>query len=78
MIFLKYKLIKQEPYCCVPRCLQMIFDRHNISYDSQIEIAKELGLRIDDNYKGTQVHKEEYSIENYLKRHNISLAFEYL
>ena len=27
---MKYKLIKQEPYFCVPRCLQMIFDRNNI------------------------------------------------
>ena len=74
---MKYKLIKQEPHCCVPRCLQMIFERHNIIYDSQFKIAEELGLIIDKKYKGTQVQKEEYSINNYLKRHNIPLTFDY-
>ena len=49
---MKYRLIKQEPYCCVPRCLQTIFDRNNIKYDSQFEIAKELGFRNDEKYKG--------------------------
>ena len=71
---MRYKLIKQEPYCCVPRCLQMIFDRNNIKYDTQVNIAKELGLK----YKhGTQVQKKKYSIDNYLEKHNISLSFKY-
>ena len=48
---MKYRLIKQEPYCCVPRYLQTIFDRNNIKYDSQFEIAKELGFRNDEKYK---------------------------
>lgn len=74
---MRYKLIRQEPYCCVPRCLQMIFDRRHISFESQIEIAKELGLRNDKEYKGTQVNKEEYSITNYLKKHKIPLSFKY-
>lgn len=29
---MRYKLIRQEPYCCFPRCLQMIFDRRHISF----------------------------------------------
>ena len=44
---MKYKLIKQEPFCCVPRCLQMIFERNNISFDSQMQMAKELGFKND-------------------------------
>lgn len=75
---MKYRLIKQEPYFCVPRCLQMILDRNNIPYDSQSEIAKELGFRNDEKYKGTQVQKEEYSIDNYLKRHKIPLTYKYI
>ena len=74
---MRYKLIKQEPYCCVPRCLQMIFDRNNIPYDSQITIAKELGLEEGKEHIGTQVYKEEYSICKYLKKHKIPLVFEY-
>jgi len=75
---MRYKLIKQEPYCCVPRCLQMILDKHNIPYDSQMKIAKELGLRNDEEWNGTQTWKEEYSIYNYFKKHSIPLSFEYL
>lgn len=75
---MKYKLIKQEPYFCVPRCLQMIFDRNNIPYDTQSNIARELGFKEEQNYKGTQVQIEEYSIENYLKNHNIPLSFKYV
>ena len=65
---MRYKLIKQEPYCCVPRCLQMIFDKNSIPYDSQIEMARELGFINDQEYKGTQVNKEEYSIDKLLKK----------
>ena len=72
---MKYKLIKQEPYCCVPRCLQMILDRNNIDYDTQINIAKELGFK--DN-QGTQVQNRKYSIDKYLKKHNIPLNFKYV
>lgn len=74
---MKYKLIKQEPFCCVPRCLQMIFDKIKIPYDSQKEIAHELGFINDDKHHGTQVEKEEYSISRYLEKHNIPLTFKY-
>ncbi len=74
---MKYKLIKQEPFCCVPRCLQMILDRYNITYESQMNIAKELGYRNDDKYKGTQINKESCSIQNYFLNHKIPLKFEY-
>lgn len=75
---MRYKLIKQEPYCCVPRCLQMIFNRNNILYDSQMMIAQELGLKVDGNYRGTQVQNYDYSIDKYLKVHNIPLTFKYV
>ena len=74
---MRYKLIKQEAYCCVPRCLQMIFDRRNIPFESQMVIAKELGFINEKEYKGTQVNKEEYSITNYLEKHKIPLSFKY-
>ena len=75
---MKYKLIKQEPFCCVPRCLQMIFERNNISFDSQIQMAKELGFKNDGKYKGTQIQNGEYSIDNYLTKHRVPLSFEYI
>ena len=75
---MKYKLIKQEPFCCVPRCLQMIFERNNISFDSQIQMAKELGFKNDGKCKGTQIQNGEYSIDNYLTKHRVPLSFEYI
>lgn len=73
---MRYRLIKQEPYCCVARCLQMIFERNNIEYESQFQIANELGLIVTDLYKGTQIQKEEYSIDKYLKKHDIKETAE--
>lgn len=89
----KYKVIKQEPYTCVPACLQIILDKNNIEYESQKQIGNSLGLILPVEYKdefnnvrvgvkpeagyGTQIHKEEYSINNYFKNQNIPLKEEY-
>lgn len=75
---MRYKLIKQGEFYCVPGCLQAVFDRHNIPYDTQDRIAKELGFRNDSHYQGTQVQKEQYSIEKYLTKHHIPLKFSYI
>lgn len=75
---MKFKIIKQKPYCCVGTCLEMILNRHNIYNNGQVDIACELGLIVPTSYKelyhdaiignkpnagyGTQIQKEEYSI----------------
>lgn len=77
---MKYRLIKQKPHCCVPRCLQMIFARYGLNYDSQEDIGKELGLvnNKDSSFNcGTHIYEDRYSISNYFYRHNIPLSFEY-
>ena len=77
---IKYKKITQKPYCCCGACLEMILNRHKITNKGQEDIAYELGLVVpekDENlFKkarieekpiagyGTQIQKEEYSINN--------------
>ena len=90
---IKYKKITQKPYCCCGACLEMILNRHKITNKGQEDIAYELGLVVpekDENlFKkarieekpiagyGTQIQKEEYSINNYFRKHNIQLIQEY-
>ncbi len=88
-----YKPITQKPYCCVPACISMILDRRNILHETQDEIGYELGLIVPKDKAhlftkvrtgekpvagyGTQVDKEEYSINNYFKKNNINLKEKY-
>lgn len=90
---MKYKKVIQKPYCCVGACMEMILNRHNITNTGQIDIACQLGLIVPSEYKatyvdamvgekpsagyGTQIQKEEYSINNYFKQNNIKLRQEY-
>ncbi len=90
---MKYKIIKQKPYCCVGACLEMILNRRKITNNGQVEIACELGLIVPPSYKeiypnaligdkpnagyGTQIQKEEYSLNNYFKNNNFPLVMEY-
>ena len=39
-----YHPVLQQPYCCVPACLHMVFNRHGLKRFSQERIAKRLGL----------------------------------
>ena len=39
-----YHPVLQLPYCCVPACLHMVFNRHGLKRFSQERIAKRLGL----------------------------------
>ncbi len=90
---MKYKKIVQKPYCCVGSCIEMILNRNKISNQGQIDIACNLGLIVPQEYSkiypnaiigekpdagfGTQIQKEEYSINNFFKKNNINLKEEY-
>lgn len=90
---MKYRKVEQKPYCCVGACLEMILNRNKISNHGQVDIACQLGLIVPENYKtlypnarigdkpsagyGTQIQKEEYSINHYFKQKGIPLIEEY-
>jgi len=86
---MKYKLIKQRRYCCVPAVLSMILDRRKIKHGTQENIGCELGLIVPKEkahlFKkartgkkppagyGVQISKNDCSINDYFIRHNIPL-----
>lgn len=90
---MKYEKITQKPYCCVGACIEMILNRNNISNKGQISIACDLGLIVPKEYIkmypnartgekpeagfGTQIQKEEYSINSFFEKNEISLKEEY-
>jgi Peptidase_C39 like family len=71
----EYKPLIQEPYCCVPTCLSIILDSRQIPHGTQKEIGVELGFIMGH---GTQVEKEQYSINNYFQKNQIDLQEEYI
>ncbi len=90
---MKYHKIVQKPHCCVGACLEMILNRHDIKNTGQEDIAYQLGLVVPESDRhlfkkarvankpssgyGTQIQKEEYSINNYFKTNNIELKETY-
>ncbi len=90
---MKYHKITQETYCCVGACMEMILNRRKINNKGQIDIACDLGLIVPEKYKdiypkaiigekpksgyGTQIQKEEYSINNFFRKNNINLVEEF-
>ncbi len=90
---MKYHKITQKPHCCVGACLEMVLNRHCIENNGQEDIAYHLGLvvpecdrhlfkkvRILDKPSsgyGTQIQKDEYSINSYFKTNNIALKESY-
>lgn len=90
---MKYTKVIQKPYCCVGACIEMILNRSNITNKGQVEIAYKLGLTLPEQYRtiypnaifspkpsagyGTQIQREEYSINNFFKNNNINLISEY-
>ena len=90
----KYIPLTQQPYCCVPTCIQMILLRRNIPLLSQEEIGYHLGLIVPKKDKklfqkvrtgkkpragwGTQINKKRYSINNFFKKNKINLKEKYL
>lgn len=77
----RYAHITQQPFCCVPACVQMVLSRRNLPLFSQEEIGIELGLTLAGKKPsagwGTQVDKPEYSINAFFRRHNLPLQEEY-
>ena len=81
---MKYIKVIQKPYCCVGACIEMILNRNNIIHNGQVDIACKLGLTVPKEYKtiypnaifgskptsgyGTQIQKEEYSINNFSRK----------
>ena len=90
---MKYRKVIQKPYCCVGACLEMVLNRNNINNNGQVDIACKLGLTVPEEYKdkypnaiigekpeagfGTQIQKEEFSINKFFKKNNIELREEY-
>lgn len=90
---MKYQKIAQKPYCCVGACIEMILKRNHIDNQGQVTIACGLGLILPDEYKtiypnamfgekpnagyGTQIQKEEYSINHFFRQNQIDLVEEY-
>lgn len=77
-----YKDITQEPYCCVPTCIQMILYRRykeKFSFLSQKEIGNELGLITPDKKISEKKLEElgvdvnEDRINKFFKKYNIPL-----
>lgn len=86
---MKYNKITQKDYCCVGACLEMILNRYSIENTGQEDIAYQLGLVVPESDRhlfkrarvenkpssgyGTQIQKEEYSINHYFRTNNIEL-----
>lgn len=77
----RYAHITQQPFCCVPACVQMVLSRRNMPLFSQEYISAELGLSLTGKMPsagwGTQVNKPEYSINAFFRKHNLPLQEEY-
>ena len=77
----RYTHITQQPFCCVPACVQMVLSRRNLPLFSQDYIGAELGLALTGKKPsagwGTQVDKLEYSINSFFRKHNLPLQEEY-
>lgn len=90
---MKYKKIAQKPYCCVGACLEMVLNRRGIKNEGQEDIAYQLGLVVPEEARhqfkkarvedkplagyGTQIQKEEYSMNNFFQKNNIALHQDY-
>jgi hypothetical protein len=90
----RYIPLTQQPYCCVPTCLQMVLLRRKQRMMSQEDIGYQLGLTVPKSKKrllpkartgkrpdagwGTQVGKPQYSINRFFEINNIPLKEEYI
>lgn len=90
---MKYKKVIQKRYCCVGACLEMVLNRNYIVNKGQVDIACQLGLIVPKEYKdeypqaiidekpksgyGTQIQKEEFSINHFFQNNRIPLKEEY-
>ena len=90
---MKYTRVIQDPQCCVPACIKMILLRYKLRQLSQEKIGYELGLTVSpedkdifnkvrvatspDDLIGTQLHKKEYSLNDFFEKYSYPLKYEY-
>lgn len=88
----RYIPFVQQPYCCVPACIQMILYKNNIPLKSQEEIGNALGLRVkperahlfenvsteepETGIWGTQVGNPDYDVNEAFEDLGIPMKFE--
>ena len=86
----RYIPFVQQPYCCVPACLQTIMYKHGIPLIEQDALGYELGLTVPEEDKkyfnqvrtgekpssgwGTQIQRPEYSLDNAFNNLGIPLS----
>jgi len=86
----RYIPFTQQPYCCVPACIQMVLYKNDLPLKSQEEIGNALGLRVRpesahlfENVStqepktgiwGTQIGNQRYEINDAFKNLGIPLA----
>jgi len=89
----RYIPLTQQPFCCLPTCIQMILLRRKLKLLSQEEIGRELGLIVPKEYKkilplartgkkpssgwGTQASEKKFSINKFLKKFKYPLREKY-
>jgi hypothetical protein len=89
----RYVPLTQQPYCCVPTCIQIVMAKRRIPLISQEEIGYYLGLTVpkkDSKYfysarigkmpkagYGTQIYKKKYSLNRAFNRLGIRLKASY-
>ncbi len=89
----RYIPLTQQPFCCVPACLQMILLRRCLPLFAQEKIGYELGLTVPRSYNkilpgarsgpkppggwGTRLHKKEYSLNSFFHKYQLPLKYCY-
>lgn len=89
----EYFPMVQEPYCCVPACVQMVLLRQELPLYSQEEIGLNLGLVVPEEYTkyfeevetgpeppsgyGTRINEEEYSLDSFFKKNDLPLRCDF-
>lgn len=87
-----YVAFTQQPYLCVPTCLQMILYRRGIALPEQETIANELGLIVSEEDVhlfvrartgerpssgwGTQIQNERYNMQKLFDKYDWELTFK--
>src|SRR5581483_7002705 len=85
----RYIPFTQQPYCCVPACIQMVMYKNEIPLQPQEDIGYELGLTVPEEsahlFKrvhteppktgiwGTQIGESKYDINAAFKRLKIPM-----
>ena len=73
----KYKLIPQEPLCCVPCALEMVYDRHNVNMGmGQKELAISLDVAIPSKHSKLFPNAKITDIEKDIGCHVNDLNFQ--